>query len=109
MQLGARWLRATVARRRDRAAVAELVSLAWPIAASMCGETLLGLVDTKLVGGLGPSALGGVGIATTFMFLAYAMVWGIMRGVKVRASHAVGRGAPEDGVVYARAGVVIGL
>ncbi len=75
----------------------------------MCGETLLGLVDTKLVGGLGPSALGGVGIATTFMFLAYAMVWGIMRGVKVRAAHAIGRGDTGDAIRYAQAGVAIGV
>ncbi len=39
----------------------ELVALAWPIAAAMGGETLMGLVDTKLVGGLGPAALGGRG------------------------------------------------
>jgi len=100
--------RIIIATRRERTALAELVKLAWPIAAAMCGETLLGLVDTKLVGGLGAAALGGVGVATTFMFLAYAMVWGIMRGVKVRASHAVGRGAGEDGVRYAQTGVVIG-
>lgn len=75
----------------------------------MCGETLLGLVDTKLVGGLGPSALGGVGIATTFMFLAYAMVWGIMRGVKVRAAHAIGCGDTGDAIRYAQAGVAIGV
>lgn len=104
----------------ERAALRELVTLAWPIAAAMCGETLLGLVDTKLVGGLGADALGGVGVATTFMFLAYAMVWGIMRGVKVRVSHAIGaaegasegaassEGALANGVRYAQAGVAIG-
>ena len=31
----------------------ELLELAWPIAAAMAGETVMGLVDTKLVGGLG--------------------------------------------------------
>ncbi len=86
----------------------ELVQLAWPIAAAMLGETAIGLVDTKLVGGLGPSALGGVGIATTLMFLGYSIVFGLMRGVKVRTAHAIGEGRPEDGFVYARSGLAMG-
>ena len=75
----------------------ELVQLAWPIAAAMLGETAIGLVDTKLVGGLGPGALGGVGIATTFMFLGYSVVFGLMRGVRVRAAHAIGMSATAFG------------
>lgn len=86
----------------------ELVQLAWPIAAAMLGETAIGLVDTKLVGGLGPGALGGVGIATTLMFLGYSVVFGLMRGVKVRTAHAIGEGRPLDGFVYARSGVLMG-
>ena len=87
----------------------ELVELAWPIATAMLGETAIGLVDTKLVGGLGPGALGGVGIATTLMFLGYSVVFGIMRGVKVRSAHAIGEGRPLDGFVYARSGLLMGF
>lgn len=87
----------------------ELVTLAWPIAAAMLGETALGLVDTKIVGGLGANALGGVGMATTLMYLLYALAYGTMRAVKVRASHALGEGTPEKGFAYARAGVAMGL
>lgn len=86
----------------------ELVQLAWPIAAAMLGETAIGLVDTKLVGGLGSGALGGVGIATTLMFLSYSVVTGTMRGVKVRTAHAIGEGRPLDGFVYARSGMLMG-
>jgi MATE family multidrug resistance protein len=86
----------------------ELFALAWPIAAAMLGETAIGLVDTKLVGGLGAAALGGVGLATTIMFLCYALAFGAMRGVKVRASHAIGEGNPHHAFAYARAGLVIG-
>jgi multidrug resistance protein, MATE family len=86
----------------------ELFELAWPIAAAMFGETLLGLVDTKLVGRLGATALGGVGVGATFAFVYYAVAFGTMRAVKVATSHAVGRGEPARGFVYARAGLVIG-
>ncbi len=87
----------------------ELFTLAWPIAAAMLGETALGLVDTKLVGGLGAGALGGVGLATTFMYLCYSLTFGGMRGVKVRVAHAIGEGTPHHGFAYARAGLVMGL
>lgn len=86
----------------------ELLALAWPIAAAMLGETALGLVDTKLVGGLGSAALGGVGMGITLMYLGYALLFGVMRGVKVRSAHAVGSGRRRDGVVYAKAGVLLG-
>ncbi len=86
----------------------ELLSLAWPIAAAMLGETALGLVDTKIVGALGAKALGGVGFGTTLMYLFYALSFGMMRGVKVRTSHAVGQGKAQRGFAYARAGVLLG-
>ena len=86
----------------------ELAALAWPIAAGMLGDTLLGLVDTKLVGGLGPAALGGVGVATTLMFLNYSLIFGLMRAVKVRTAFAVGEKRPEDGVRYATTGALLG-
>lgn len=87
----------------------QLTELAWPIAASMAGETVIGLVDAKLVAGLGARALGGVGVATVFVFLGYSIVFGILRGVKVRTAYAVGRGEPADGLAYAKAGIAIGV
>src|SRR4051812_4540929 len=86
----------------------ELFDLAWPIAAGMLGETALGLVDTKLVGGLGPAALGGVGMANTLLFLGYSMVFGLMRGVKVRAAYSVGEGRRGGAVPYPYGGGVFG-
>ncbi len=87
----------------------ELVTLAWPIAAALLGNVAMGLVDTKLAGGLGPSALAGVGVGTVFMYLAYNVVFGLMRGVSVRTAHALGEGRPDDGFAYARAGIVLGV
>lgn len=98
-------LRASASARRI---ARELFELAWPIAAAMLGETALGLIDTKLVGGLGAAALGGVGLATTLMYLSYSLAFGAMRGVKVRTAHAVGEGRPEHGFAFARAGLVLG-
>ena len=86
-----------------------LVSLAAPIATAMAGETVMGLVDTKLVGGLGPAALGGVGVAMTIAFFGYVSIFGLMRGVKVCVAHAVGQGEGHRSVRYAQAGITLGL
>jgi MATE family multidrug resistance protein len=86
----------------------KLVALAWPVCVAMLGDTAMGVVDTKLVGGLGAAALGGVGIATTLMYVAYSIAFGVMRGVKVRTAFAIGEGRPQDGVRYAQAGLAIG-
>src|SRR5689334_18213486 len=61
----------------------ELLHLAWPIAVAMLSESAMGLVDTKLVGGLGANALAGVGMATVVYYLIFAIVSGTLRGVKV--------------------------
>jgi len=92
-----------------RKTMREVASLAWPIAAAMAGETLLGLVDTKLVGGLGPAALGGVAVAMMIVFLLYTVVFGLMRGMKVCVAHAVGEGRAYRSVRYAQASVGLGL
>jgi MATE family multidrug resistance protein len=102
--MGRRWW-----SRRFRQALRDVSILAWPIATAMGGETLMGLVDTKLVGGLGPAALGGVGVAMTLVWLGYMFIFGLMRGVKVCVSHAVGAGHRHHGLRYAQAGVVVGL
>jgi len=85
----------------------QVVTLAWPIAVTMLGDTAMGLVDTKLVSGLGAAALGGVGIATMIMWLNYAIVFGVMRGVKVRTAHAVGEGRADVSLAYVKAGLLV--
>lgn len=87
----------------------ELLELSWPIATAMLGETAMSLVDTKLVGALGAPALAGVGMAAVVVYLCQAVVFGLMRGVKIRAAYAVGEGRADESVRYALAGAAMGL
>jgi Na+-driven multidrug efflux pump len=91
----------------SRSIYAELLDNAWPLVTAMAGEILLGLVDTKLVTGLGTDALAGVGIATTLMWVCYALAMGLSRGVKVRVAFAVGEGRSGDASTYGAAGAII--
>jgi MATE family multidrug resistance protein len=81
-------------------------TLTWPIALALLGDTAMGLTDTKLVSGLGKNAIGGVGVAVMLMYLAYSIVSGTLRGVKVNTAFAVGEGHPERAAPYAWAGVL---
>ena len=95
---------------RGAAAARRLVlRLAWPLASLMLGETLMGLVDTKLVGGLGAHALAGVGLANAALYLTTISVVGLMRSVKVCTSHSLGEGTPQLSYRYATVGMVMGF
>lgn len=100
--------RASEGPRRLFGPIKELFQLAWPITIAMLGESAMGLVDTKLVGGLGASALAGVGMATVVFYLGFAITSGTLRGVKVRTAYLVGQGRSGDALAHARAGMLIG-
>jgi MATE family multidrug resistance protein len=84
-----------------------LINLAWPSAIAMLGETCMGLVDTKLVGGLGPVPLAAVGVGASLFFLVFVTMLGFMRGIKVCTAYALGEGRPEISYQYALIGAVL--
>ena len=88
---------------------ADVYRLALPLASVMLGETLMGIVDTKLVGELGPGALAGVGLANAALYLSTISMLGLMRSVKVCTAHAIGRGRADHGIVYAQVGIGMGF
>ena len=83
----------------------ELTRLAWPIAISMVSYALMTLVDTLFVGRLGPSALAGVGLGGTAAFSVIVFSFGLLRGVKVLVSQAVGAGQTTQAKDYVGAGL----
>lgn len=72
--------------------LAELLRLAAPIAVSMLSYSVMTLVDTLLVGHLGPAALAGVGLGGTSAFMLVCFWFGMFRGVKTLVAQAVGAG-----------------
>jgi len=71
----------------------EIVVLAAPVVVSKLSFTAMGLVDTAMVGRLGPSAQGAVGLATTYMFTLYVFGLGLLGVVNTFVSqyHGAGR------------------
>ena len=81
----------------------ELIRLAWPITVSTLSYSIMTLVDTLLVGHLGPAELAGVGMGGTAAFAVLCFSFGMIRGIKTLVSQAVGAGRARSG-----AGVPLG-
>ena len=85
----------------------ELFRLAWPIAVSMLSLSVMSIVDTYFVSGLGADALAGVGLASTAMFTLVCFSNGLLRSIKVLVSQAVGAGRAADAPLYLSGGLVL--
>jgi MATE family multidrug resistance protein len=70
----------------------ELLRLSWPIAVSTLSYSVMTMVDTLLVGHLGPAPLAGVGLGGMAAFALLCFSFGLFRGVKTLVSQAVGAG-----------------
>ncbi len=85
----------------------ELTRLAWPIAVSTLSYSVMTLVDTLYVSRLGASALAGVGLGGIAAFTLLCFSLGLLRGVKIVVSQAVGAGQSGEIEAYVRAGLTV--
>jgi len=92
-----------------RSPLTELTRLAWPICVSMLSYSAMTVADTAFVGAIGPAALAGVGLAGTLAFAVLVFGIGLLRGVKVVVSQAVGAGGRDQVQEVSAAGLWIAL
>src|SRR3954464_11741078 len=70
----------------------KLLKLAWPMSFAQAGIALMGLTDTAVVGRLGASALGAIGLANG-LYIAVAVIGlGAMMGLDPLFAQALGAG-----------------
>ncbi len=75
-----------------RALRRRVLGLAWPVIGENFLETLLGIIDTLLVAGLGAAAIAGVGSALQVMFFLISILSALSVGSAVLVAQAVGAG-----------------
>jgi multidrug resistance protein, MATE family len=75
-----------------RSELRPLGRLAWPVILAEIGWMAMGIVDTLMVGPLGPEAIGGVGLAGILFFALAAVGMGILLGLDTVVSQAYGAG-----------------
>ncbi len=76
----------------DRERTRDVLTLALPIIGGMLSQNVLNLVDTAMVGRLGPASLAGVGMASFLNFMAVAFIAGLASAVQAMAARRTGEG-----------------
>jgi MATE family multidrug resistance protein len=70
---------------------------------------IMGLVDTVMVGPLGPAAIAATGMGTGVFSAIMIFGAGLMLGVDALVSRAAGAGRPDEGVRWLHQGVILAL
>ena len=73
-----------------------MISLAAPVVVAEIGWVAMGLVDTLMVGPLGPEAIGAVGIGSSIFIGIVIFAMGVLLGLDTLVSHAYGAGRIDD-------------
>ena len=87
----------------------EILRLAWPVAVSTISYSAMTLVDTLFVSWLGAASVAGVGLAGVTGFTLLCFPLGLMQGVKVLVSQAVGAHRHEGIGAHLRAGLMVAV
>ncbi len=87
----------------------EIWALSLPIIGGMTSQNILNLVDTAMVGQLGPAALAGVGLSSFINFVAMAAVTGLSVAVQAIAARRVGEGRFSESAIPLNGGLLLSL
>ena len=83
------------------------MALSLPIIGGMVSQNVLNLVDTLMVGRLGPKALAAVGFGGFANFMATAFITGMSSGVQAMASRRKGEGKDGETAVPLNGGLLV--
>jgi MATE family, multidrug efflux pump len=83
--------------------------LAAPVVVAELGWMTMGLIDTLMVGRLGPEAIGAVGMGSTLFIGVCVFAMGLLLGMDTLVSHAFGARRIDESRAWLRQGVVLAL
>ena len=86
-----------------------MLRLAGPVVLAELGWMTMGMVDTLMVGRLGPEAIGAVGVGSSMFMGIVIFAMGMMLGLDTLVSHAFGAGRLDDCHRWLVHGVVLAL
>ncbi len=76
--------------------VRTVVGLAVPVALGELGWVAMGTVDTIMIGGLGPAAIGAIGIGSSAFYTCAIFGFGLLFGLDTLVSQSFGAGKRDD-------------
>jgi MATE family, multidrug efflux pump len=86
-----------------------MFNLAVPVVMAELGWMTMGLVDTLMVGGLGPEAIGAVGISSSLFMAVCIFAMGLLLGLDTLVAHAFGAGRLDECHRWLAHGVLLSL
>ena len=86
-----------------------MMRLAGPVVLAELGWMSMGIVDTIMVGPLGPAAIGASGLSNSLFFAITVFGMGVMLGLDALVARAYGAGRLEECVRWLRHGIVVAL
>jgi MATE family multidrug resistance protein len=86
-----------------------MLRLAGPVVLAEIGWMSMGIVDTIMVGPLGPGAIGATGMSSSLFFAAAVFGMGVMLGLDALVAQSYGAGRLDDCVRWLRHGVLLAL
>jgi MATE family multidrug resistance protein len=89
--------------------VRPLLTLAGPVVLAELGWMSMGLVDTIMIGPLGPDAIGAVGLGGSLFMAVAVFFMGLLLGLDTLVSQAWGAGRPDECRGWLRHGLVLAL
>jgi len=87
----------------------EVSKMAWPMAVGMLSYTMMGVVDTLLMGQVGTHAQAGVGLAASLAFFFISFFMGLSSGAQTLVSAADGATNKKRLNMAASTGIFVGL
>jgi MATE family multidrug resistance protein len=76
--------------------VREVFTLAFPVVLTQLSATMMGIVDSAMVGRLGPTQLAAVGFASIWLWTLFSLIYGTASGVQTFVSQADGADEPQE-------------
>ena len=86
-----------------------MFTLAIPVVLAELGWVTMGLVDTLMVGGLGPEAIGAVGIGTSLFMGVCIFAMGLLLGLDTLVAQSFGAGRVDECHRWLAHGIVLSL
>jgi MATE family multidrug resistance protein len=86
-----------------------MLKLAGPVVLAEIGWMSMGIVDTIMVGPLGPAAIGATGMSSSLFFAFAVFGMGVMLGLDALVAQSYGAGRLDDCVRWLKHGVVLAV
>src|SRR4249919_4051128 len=86
-----------------------MLRLAAPVVMAELGWMTMGIVDTLMVGRIGPEAIGAVGIGSSLFMAICIFAMGLLLGLDTLVAHAFGAGRVDECHRWLACGVALSL